>query len=81
MKTSITPVHSVPMIPQREKIEELRDLKLIKPLFIEKASCEGVAQHLFETFDPWCVQIRRVGHGSTRIHLLEDSKNSATYLP
>ena len=67
--------------PHRDKIEELRELKLIKPLFIERASCEGVAKHLFETFDEL---VRSNSEGRawiTRIHLLEDSKNSATYLP
>ena len=67
--------------PQREKIEELSEMKLIKPLFIERASCEGVAKHLFETFD--AMVRRETGNRVwiTRIHLLEDSKNSATYAP
>ena len=67
--------------PHREKIEELAELGLIKPLFVENASCEGIAKHLFETFDP-LVQKDTQGRAKIiSIHLLEDSKNSATYLP
>ena len=67
--------------PHRGKIEELADLGLIKPLFVENASCEGIAKHLFETFDP-LVQKDTQGRAKIiSIHLLEDSKNSATYLP
>ena len=44
-------------------------------------ACEGVAKHLFETFDA-LVRSNTEGRAwITRIHLLEDSKNSATYLP
>lgn len=67
--------------PHRPKIEELQALNLVKPLFLKNASCEGVAKHLFETFDP---MVRNDTGGRawiSRIHLLEDSKNSATYLP
>ena len=37
--------------PHRNKIEELAELGLIKPLFIDNASCEGLAKQNFETFD------------------------------
>ena len=67
--------------PHRSKIEELAKLKLVHPLFIENASCEGLAKHLFETFDP---MVRENTGGRARIvsiDLEEDSKNSAFYRP
>ena len=66
---------------EKELIDQLKELKLIKPLFIERASCEGVAQHLFETFDTMVRQETQGRAWITRIHLLEDSKNSATFTP
>ena len=63
------------------KIEELAELGLVKPLFIENASCEGLARHIFDTFD----KLVRSNTGErawlVSIDLEEDSKNSAFYAP
>ena len=67
--------------PHRSKIEELAELDLVKPLFIENASCEGLARHIFDTFD----KLVRSNTGErawlVSIDLEEDSKNSAFYAP
>ncbi len=67
--------------PQRQKIEELVGLGLIKPLWIENVSCEGFAKYLFETFDP---MVRENTGGRVQvvsIELFEDSRNSVLYHP
>ena len=65
--------------PHRNKIEELAELGLIKPLFIDNASCEGLAKHIFETFDPMVRHNTDSRAWLVSIELEEDSKNSVTY--
>jgi 6-pyruvoyltetrahydropterin/6-carboxytetrahydropterin synthase len=67
--------------PHMDKIKELCELKLIKVLFLENASCEGMAKYIFEIFDAMVRKETKDRVWITRIHLLEDSKNSATYVP
>jgi 6-pyruvoyl-tetrahydropterin synthase len=66
--------------PLRESL--LRDYpKLFRPLVIDSVSTEGIAQFLFETFDP---MVRRETGGRAwvrQIILHEDTKNVARYLP
>ena len=55
--------------------------KLFKPLVIDSVSTEGIAKHLFETFDP---MVRKEFAGRAwvqQIILHEDTKNSARYQP
>lgn len=66
--------------PLRESL--LRDYpQLFRPLIIESSSTEGIAKHLFETFDPM-VRQETAGRAWVRqIILHEDSKNKASYQP
>ena len=66
--------------PIREQL--LKDYpKLFRPLVIESVSTEGIAQHLFETFDPM-VRKETAGRAWVRqIILHEDTKNKASYQP
>ncbi|MAK47157.1 MAG: 6-pyruvoyl tetrahydropterin synthase [Opitutae bacterium] len=67
-----------PMLNECEKLEKQG---LLKILLVESASCEGIAQFLYHTFQP---MIEQKTNGRVRIqtlHLEEDSKNSATYSP
>lgn len=66
--------------PVREQL--LKDYpKLFRPLVIESVSTEGIAQHLFETFDPM-VRQETAGRAWVRqIILHEDTKNKASYQP
>ena len=67
--------------PQRAKIEELVELNLVKPLWIDNVSCEGLAKHLFETFAPMVASQTSCRASLVSIELHEDSRNSALYRP
>jgi 6-pyruvoyltetrahydropterin/6-carboxytetrahydropterin synthase len=54
---------------------------LLKPLFIDNASCEGLARHLYETFNPMVTADTEGRAHILSIDLEEDSRNSATYTP
>ena len=66
--------------PIREQL--LKDYpKLFRPLVIDSVSTEGIAQFLFETFDP---MVRKETGGRAwvrQIILHEDTKNKASYQP
>ena len=67
--------------PMRKECEKLEQMGLLKILWVDSASCEGIAQFLYHTFQP---MIKQKTKGRVRIqslHLEEDSKNSATYSP
>jgi 6-pyruvoyltetrahydropterin/6-carboxytetrahydropterin synthase len=67
--------------PHLARMEKLKEEGLIQLLVIPDASCEGLAKHLFQTFDPM-VRDRTSGRAwISSIELHEDSKNSATYAP
>ena len=69
---------SDPMCTECEKLEEQGLLKII---WVQSASCEGIAHFLYHTFQP---MIEQKTNGRVRIQSLrleEDSKNSATYAP
>ena len=66
--------------PMRTSARNLRN-RGPKILWVQSASCEGIAQFLYHTFQP---MIEQKTNGRVRIqslHLEEDSKNSATYTP
>ena len=67
--------------PHRGKIEELARLGLLKPLFIQNASCEGLARHLFETFDPMVRHNTDSRAWLLSVELEEDSRNAVLYRP
>ena len=67
--------------PRLAELESLADSNLLKLSLVENASCEGIAKHLFETFDP---MVRENTEGRARlvsVELHEDSRNSALYRP
>ena len=67
--------------PHLESMKQWEEDGLIQLLIIESASCEGIAQHLFEVFDPMVREHTSDRAWITSIELEEDSKNSATYAP
>ena len=67
--------------PREAELRELEESGLLKIVWIQNASCEGIARFLFDTFGPM-VTTKTEGRVSLQsIRLEEDSKNSATYHP
>ena len=67
--------------PMQAEFEKLEQMGLLKILWVDSASCEGIAQFLYHTFQPMIEQ-KTKGRGRIQsLHLEEDSKNSATYSP
>ena len=67
--------------PRLEELQALADSGLLKLTLMDNASCEGIARHLFEIFDP---MVRENTGGRSRlvsVELCEDSRNSALYRP
>jgi 6-pyruvoyltetrahydropterin/6-carboxytetrahydropterin synthase len=67
--------------PLRQECEKLEEMGLLKIFWVDGASCEGIAQFLYHTFQP---MIEEKTKGRVRLQSLrleEDSKNSATYTP
>ena len=52
-----------------------------KTYIVPNCSCEGLAQHLYETFDPMVRQETSDRAFILSIEVIEDSKNAATYTP
>lgn len=52
-----------------------------KTYILPNCSSEGIAQHLFEVFDPMVKQETHNRAFIIQIEIFEDSKNSATYTP
>jgi 6-pyruvoyltetrahydropterin/6-carboxytetrahydropterin synthase len=46
---------------------------------LPNCSCEGLAQHLFEIFDPQVREATQERAWITEVEIEEDSKNSATF--
>jgi 6-pyruvoyltetrahydropterin/6-carboxytetrahydropterin synthase len=67
--------------PHLARMEKWNEEGLIQLLVIPDASCEGLAKHLFQTFDPMVRDRTRGRAWISSIELHEDSKNSATYAP
>jgi len=67
--------------PLLEELQALSDSNLLKLSLVDNASCEGIAKHLFDTFDP---MVRENSGGRAHlvsVELHEDSRNSALYHP
>ena len=60
---------------------KLEQLGLLKILWVDSASCEGIAQYLYHTFQPMIDEKTKGRVRLQSLHLEEDSKNSATYTP
>ena len=54
---------------------------LFKPYILPNSSCEGLAQHIFEVFNPMVQEQTENRVWITQVLIEEDSKNSATYRP
>lgn len=64
--------------PEKDKL--LADYgELYKAYVLPNCSCEGIAQHLFETFNPMVRQATDGRAWITSIEIEEDSKNSAKF--
>ncbi len=64
-----------------EKLRNLADEGLLKIIEVNQASCEGIAEFLFSTFDKMVRKHTDNRAWIQKIHLEEDSKNSATFEP
>ena len=67
--------------PRLDELQALADSGLLKLTLVDNASCEGIAKHLFDTFDP---MVREKTNGRAHlvsVELHEDSRNSALYRP
>ena len=54
---------------------------LFKPYIIPNSSCEGIAKHIHDTFDPM-VRVQTNGRvWIVEVEIEEDTKNSASYRP
>lgn len=66
--------------PERERLLHAAS-DLFKPYIVPSCSCEGLAEHLYNVFNP---MVRE--HTGDRVHIVEvrieeDSKNSAAFRP
>ena len=67
--------------PEKEKLLQLASDGLLQITWVKSASCEGIAQFLYETFQPM-VDTQTKGRARIHsVHLKEDSKNAADYTP
>ena len=67
--------------PRLAELQALADSGLLKITIVENASCESIAKHLFDTFDP---MVRENTEGRARlvaVEVHEDSRNAALYRP
>ena len=67
--------------PMIENIRSISKQGLLKIVEIESASCEGIAIYLFHTFNELVRKKTNNRAWLKKIHLMEDSKNSATFEP
>ena len=67
--------------PQKADFLELEAKGLIRIIWIESPSCEGIARFLFETFQPLVRSKTNHRVWIQSLRLEEDSKNSALYQP
>jgi 6-pyruvoyltetrahydropterin/6-carboxytetrahydropterin synthase len=67
--------------PMREECEKLEEMGLLKILWLDSASCEGIAQFLYHIFQPMIEEKTQDRVRLQSLLLEEDSKNSATFTP
>ena len=76
--------HATAVWENDPKLNELKALEadgLIKLVLVPSASCEGIAQFLYHTFQPMVAEKTKGRAHILSIYLEEDTKNSATYQP
>lgn len=54
---------------------------LFKPYILPNCSCEGLARHIYEVFNPLVLEQTADRVWITEVEIEEDSKNSAAYRP
>ena len=67
--------------PRLAELQALSDSGLLKLSLVDNASCEGIAKHLFDTFDPMVREKTGERAHLVSVELHEDSHNSALYRP
>ena len=65
--------------PLADQLKGLEQSGLLKITWVKSASCEGIAQFLFETFGPLVSEKTEGRAMLLSVHLEEDSKNSALF--
>jgi 6-pyruvoyltetrahydropterin/6-carboxytetrahydropterin synthase len=65
--------------PLADQLKGLEQSGLLKITWVKSASCEGIAQFLFETFGPLVSEKTEGRARLLSVHLEEDSKNSALF--
>jgi len=65
--------------PELVRFKDLERDKLIQLHVVESASCEGIAKHLFETFDQMVRTKTEDRTWISRIELYEDTRNKEYY--
>tara|TARA_B100000989_G_scaffold297917_1_gene285257 strand:- start:353 stop:667 length:315 start_codon:yes stop_codon:yes gene_type:complete len=67
--------------PQKGLLESIQEQGLLKITWVDSASCEGIAEFLYHTFQPM-VDAKTKGRAKIQcLRLEEDSKNSALFNP
>lgn len=67
--------------PRLDELQTLADSCLLKLSLVDNASCEGIAKHLYETFQPMVAENTDGRARLVSVELHEDSRNSALYRP
>jgi 6-pyruvoyltetrahydropterin/6-carboxytetrahydropterin synthase len=67
--------------PRIDEIRALDQSGLLKIIAIEQASCEGIARYLFSVFEAMVGKNTNGRAWIQKIHVEEDSRNSATFEP
>ena len=65
--------------PLRESIVKVGGGEVWKPYIVKSCSCEGMARHLHDVFNPMVEQATKGRAFITQVEVGEDSKNSAAY--
>jgi 6-pyruvoyltetrahydropterin/6-carboxytetrahydropterin synthase len=65
--------------PMKDALLNVGGLAIWKPYVVKNCSCEGLAHHLFDVFNPMVQDASNGRAFVTAIEMGEDSKNSAIY--
>ena len=65
--------------PMMDALTKIGGNAVWKPYVVKNCSCEGMAQHLFEVFNPMVQDASNGRAYVTSIEVVEDSKNSAMF--
>jgi 6-pyruvoyltetrahydropterin/6-carboxytetrahydropterin synthase len=65
--------------PMHEKLVTIGGAEVWKIHLVDSCSCEGLARHLFEVFDPMVREHTAARAFLVEVEVIEDSRNSASY--